>query len=188
MDTLSKWDAIYSQKRVDPTASRVLQHNQHLLPSQGDALDLACGQGGNAFLLAQAGLNVSAWDSSGVAINQLIGSAELKRLSINAQVRDVVQHPPLENSLDVLVVSNFLDRALCPVLIKALRPKGVLFYQTYCQQKVQPQGPNNPDFLLSNNELLSLFSSMSIRVYREEALLGDHQQGWRNQALLVAER
>jgi hypothetical protein len=29
---------------------------------------------------------------------------------------------------------------------------------------------------------------MNVRVYREEALLGDLEQGWRNQALLVAER
>jgi len=33
-----------------------------------------------------------------------------------------------------------------------------------------------------------LFSKMKVRVYREESLLGDQQQGWRNQALLVAEK
>ena len=63
-----------------------------------------------------------------------------------------------------------------------------MFYQTYCQQKVQQQGPSNPNFLLKDNELLQLFSSMKVRVYREESLLGDHQKGWRNQALLVAEK
>jgi len=45
-----------------------LTQNQHLLPSQGTALDLACGQGGNSQLLAKAGLDVLAWDSSAVAI------------------------------------------------------------------------------------------------------------------------
>lgn len=184
----TKWDTVYSHKENLPTASLVLIENQHLLPKNGTALDLACGQGGNAILLAKAGLKVSAWDLSPVAIEQLTVSADLNKVAINAQVRDIIKSPPEPDSLDVLVVSFFLDRDLCSNLLKALRPQGLLFYQTYCQQKVQQQGPNNTDFLLADNELLGLFSTMKMRVYREEALLGDHLQGWRNQALLVAEK
>ncbi|NOQ81763.1 MAG: methyltransferase domain-containing protein [Methylophaga sp.] len=184
----SKWDKIYSQKSELPKASLVLTNNLHLLPKHGVALDLACGQGGNALLLAEAGLDVWAWDASSVAIDQLREFAATRSLSVDAQVRDVVKLPPKENSVDVLVVSFFLDRDLCPLLLKALRPGGILFYQTYCQEKVADFGPRNPDFLLTDNELLKLFSPMNIRVYREEALLGDPLQGWRNQALLVAEK
>tara|TARA_R110001606_G_scaffold346892_3_gene495924 strand:- start:30777 stop:31346 length:570 start_codon:yes stop_codon:yes gene_type:complete len=187
-DIQTKWDAIYSKKDNAPTASLVLTQNQHLLPRNGIALDLACGRGGNAVLLAKAGLEVSAWDVSPVAIKQLQDFAYLNNLTINAQVQDVVALPPKPNSLDVLVVSFFLNRNLCKSLLGALRPGGVLFYQTYCQQKVEQKGPNNADFLLADNELLHLFSTMKVRVYREESLLGDHQQGWRNQALLVAEK
>jgi len=187
-DIQTKWDTIYNNKENSPTSSLVLTQNQHLLPQNGTALDLACGQGGNAMLLAKAGLEVSAWDVSLVAIKQLRSFADLNNLTINAQVRDVVTSPPEVNSLDVLVVSFFLDRSLCRQLLAALRPRGLLFYQTYCQQKVDQQGPSNTDFLLADNELLSLFSTMKVRVYREESLLGDHQQGWRNQAMLVAEK
>jgi tellurite methyltransferase len=184
----SKWDKIYSQKLVEPSAAFVLSENQHLLPSQGIALDLACGQGGNALLLAEAGLDVLAWDSSAVVIKQLSDVTKSKSLLVDAQVRDVVESPPHANSLDVVVVSFFLDRGLCSKLVEALRPGGLLFYQTYCQDKVSEQGPKNPDFLLADNELLTLFPTMKLRVYREESLLGDQQQGWRNQALLVAEK
>lgn len=184
----SKWDTIYSQKMDKPTAAHVLIENQHLLPSNGKALDLACGQGGNALFLHESGLDVLAWDSSTVAIQQLNERARSDAVSIDAQVRDVITLPPEANSLDVLVVSFFLDRQLCPRLIDALKPRGLLFYQTYCQDKVTEQGPRNCDFLLADNELLDLFSTMKVRVYREESLLGDHQQGWRNQALLVAEK
>lgn len=187
-DSQTKWDAIYSNKENNPTASLVLRQNQHLLPKKGIALDLACGQGGNAVLLAKAGLDVSAWDISPIAIKQLQNFAALNNVSINGQVRDVVASPPEANSLDVLVVSFFLDRSLCKHLLAALRPGGLLFYQTYCQQKVEQQGPSNAHFLLADNELLSLFFTMKVRVYREESLLGDHQQGWRDQALLVAEK
>lgn len=188
MTIQSKWDNIYSQKTLEPTASLVLTENQHLLPSQGTALDLACGQGGNARLLAEAGLDVLAWDISSVAIEQLRDFTALNSLSIDAQVRDVLESPPKANSLDVLVVSFFLDRALFPKLIEALKPSGLVFYQTYCQDKVSELGPKNPEFLLADNELLALFSPMKIRVYREESLLGNQQKGWRNQALLVAEK
>ena len=184
----SKWDGIYSQKTAMPKACLALEQNQHLLPREGDALDLACGQGGNALLLAELGLKVSAWDSSAVAIKQLTQHAEAKLLMVNAQVRDVVEQPPEPNSLDVLVVSYFLDRSLCQLLLNALRPNGLLIYQTYCEQKIEQSGPKNPDFLLKDNELLRLFSEMKMRVYREESLLGEHQKGWRNQAMLVAER
>jgi len=183
-----KWDKVYSQKLMEPTASLVLSENKHLLPENGLALDLACGQGGNARLLAEMGLDVLAWDLSPVAIEQLNQFAKSNVLAIDAQVQDVLSSPPEPNSLDVLVVSFFLDRGLCPQLVDAVKPGGLVFYQTYCRDKVNEQGPKNPDFLLSDNELLRLFSSMSLRVYREEALLGSHDQGWRNQALLVAEK
>lgn len=183
-----KWDAIYSKREISPSPALVLQQNHHLLPVCGVALDLACGQGGNALLLAEMGLDTSAYDISSVAISQLQQVAGSKGLKINTQVRDVLADPLEKNSLDVLVVSYFLDRDLCPYLIDALKPGGLLFYQTYCQEKVEPTGPNNPEFLLKDNELLQLFSAMKPRVYREESLLGKHQKGWRNQAMLVAEK
>jgi hypothetical protein len=53
---------------------------------------------------------------------------------------------------------------------------------------VDKRGPSNPDYLLADNELLSLFPKMMMRVYREEALLGNHAWGMRNQAWLLAEK
>lgn len=185
----TKWDRIYSERPVvSPSASTVLQQNKHLLPESGSALDLACGQGGNALLLAESGLTVQAWDLSSVAITQLNEIAKQKVLAVEGKVVDVSQHRFELNQFDVISVSNFLERGLCSAISAALKPGGVLFYQTYCQQKVDDIGPSNPDYLLADNELLSLFSGLKIRVYREEALLGQHDQGWRNQAMLVAQK
>lgn len=188
MSLAAKWNEIYKKKDLKPTASYVLEQYQHLLPSQGTALDLACGQGGNAILLAKAGLTVSAWDISEVAIEQLSSLAQSHSLVVNAQVRDVLKNPPEKNSLDVLVVSFFLDRSICKVLLAALKPNGLVFYQTYCQMKTEQKGPKNKSYLLADNELLTLFEGMKVRVYSDEALLGDHAKGFRNQAFLVAER
>jgi len=183
-----KWNNIYQQAEGEPNVAEVLQHNHYLLPTKGDALDLACGRGGNALLMAEKGLSVKAWDISEVAIDKLTARALDKGLTVDAQVRDVIKNPPEPNSLDVLFVSHFLSRSLCPALYEAIKPGGLLMYQTFCEQKVSDSGPNNPDYLLADNELLSLFEGMKVRVYREEALLGQHDVGMRNQAWLFAEK
>lgn len=184
-----KWNRLYSEQAdVAATVAEVLTQNSHLLPADGRALDLACGLGANTLFLAERGLTPSAWDISSVAIEALQTEALAQGFNIDAQVRDVITQPPAAETFEVIVVSHFLHRALSDSLIEALTPGGLLFYQTFCRQKVYEQGPKNPDYLLEDNELLQMFSRMKLRVYREEALLGDLLHGWRNQALLVAEK
>ncbi|WP_297809137.1 class I SAM-dependent methyltransferase [uncultured Methylophaga sp.] len=184
-----KWDRRYRDQQTQlAEAAEVLQQNGHLLPANGVAMDLACGLGANSLFLAKAGLSVISRDISPVAINKLSAEAAAQGLDIDARVADVEREFPEKHSLDVLVVTHFLAREMAPALMAALRPGGLLFYQTYCRDKVFPQGPGNPDYLLADNELLSLFAGLNLRVFREESLLGAHNQGWRNQAMLVAEK
>lgn len=184
-----KWDGIYrNREEGTPQAAEVLKQNRHLLPVSGIAMDLACGLGANSLFLAEAGLTVLSWDISPVAIDRLASHAAGRGLPISAKVVDVERQPPQAQSLDVLVVTHFLNRQLIPALIAALKPGGLLFYQTYCRDKVSDRGPSNPDYLLKDNELLFLFEGLKLRVYREESLLGEHSQGWRDEAMLVAEK
>jgi tellurite methyltransferase len=184
---VDKWDARYADTAETPPA-RVLLENAHLLPRGGAALDLACGLGGNALLLASRGLEVFAWDSSGVAIDKLRALARVRGLTLQAEVRDVVRHPPEPGRFDVIVVSHFLDRNLTPHLIAALRAEGLLFYQTFTRSRVGECGPHNPDYLLAGGELLVMFSPLQPMVYRDEGLVGTIDQGFRGQALLVAKK
>ncbi len=182
-----KWDARYADAVETPPA-RVLLENVHLLPDRGAALDLACGLGANALLLASRGLEVVAWDSSSVAIDKLRALAQARGLTLQAEVRDVVQRPPEPERFDVIVVSRFLDRSLTPHLIAALRADGLVFYQTFTRSRVDEHGPHNPDYLLADGELLAMFSPLQLMVYREEGLAGNIDQGFRGQALLVAKK
>lgn len=188
-DLQKKWDQRYRQSLADePSAAQVLRENAHLLPVAGDALDLACGRGGNALLLATAGLRVQAWDLSPVAVGDLQARTVGGPLTLQAEVRDVLDRPPQPASFDVIVVSYFLERALAESLCAALRPGGLLFYQTFVRDKVNQRGPSNPEFLLAENELLLLFAELRTRVYREEGSLGDTTQGLRNEALYVGQK
>lgn len=185
----AKWDARHADPQAQPRAAEVLVQNRHLLPARGRTLDLACGLGGNALLLAHAHLQTQAWDISPVAIERLQAIAAREGLgNLQAEARDVERQPPPQDSFDVIVVSYFLDRELAPSLIAALKPGGLLFYQTFTRIAVSDQGPGNSDFRLGDNELLKLFSPLALRCYREENRLGDLSRGVRDVAMLVAEK
>jgi SAM-dependent methyltransferase len=184
----AKWDARYRKAERIPEPARVLSENLHLLAPSGSALDLACGLGENALLLAGQGLEVHAWDLSPVAIARLEAEAQRRGLGVTAEVRDVRTRPPGPASFDVITVAHFFDRDLAPAIAAALRPRGLLFYQTLTREAVSDRGPGNPDLRLAPNELLRLFPGLLVRFYREEGRLGDLSKGTRDLALLVAER
>jgi len=188
-DTQKKWDAIYQKAADDEySAVRVLQENQHLLPKDGSALELACGMAANAAFLAQHGLNTTAWDISEVVIERLKELPAMRGLAITFEARDIVQQPPPAELFDVIVVSYFLDRSLIPHIKRALKPSGLIFYQTFTQTYVNEGGPRSRDFRLADNELLQLFHDCQVLVYREEGRVGDLMQGYRNEALIVAQK
>jgi len=189
--TRIKWNQRY-QRAIDgnqlPEPAQVLTQYAYLLPEQGCALDVACGLGGNALYLARRMLQVDAWDLSDVAIGQLSQRMKREKLTITAQTRDILHHPPEPERYDVIVVSRFLERSIITGLIQALKPAGLIFYQTFIKNKDPGVGPNNPRYLLAENELLVLFSSLHILVYHDEGKVGDCRQGLRNEAVLIAQK
>ena len=184
----AKWNERYRDATGDPQASRVLREYLHLLPENGLALDLACGLGGNSILLAQQGLQVDAWDIADVPIAALQEVAHKRQLSIQAEVRDVVANPPVPETFDVIVVSYFLDRDIIPDLIQALKPGGLIYYQTFTRQRVSERGPQREEFRLADQDLLQLFSELQILFYREEGCVGDVLQGFRDEAMLIGRK
>ena len=184
-----KWDSRYQESDVsDVQPCHVLKENTYLLPDKGTALDMACGLGANAVWLSQNNLTVSAWDISKIAIDKLNLYANTQNLNINAQVRDVESSPPEKNSFNVIVVAHFLERSLAQYIIDALKPGGLLFYQTFTQTKVSDKGPANPAYRLADNELLNMFSDLQILLYREEGITGNTSKGLRDEAMLVAKK
>ena len=173
----AKWNTKYANSELThPVPAAVLVQEPNWLPKSGKALDLACGLGANARWLVARGLTVSAWDISTTAIELLRSSAQANNLT--AEVRDVITHPPEADSFDVIVVSRFLDRSLCPALTRALTPGGVLFYQTFIT------GLANKDYMLAPDELPTLFPELTVRMYQETSL----NDQYKSEALFVGQR
>jgi tellurite methyltransferase len=184
-----KWNRIYRESEPGlAQPAQVLGDNDFLLPQSGTALDLACGLGANAVFLARRGLEVTALDLSAVAIDKLKEYAVTHQLPIEAR-RQIIDSLSLPESVyDVIVVSRFLDRTLSGSIMAALKPEGLLFYQTYTQEKQMELGPNNPEFLLGANELLTMFSSLRVVFYRENGFIGNCRLGLRNEAQFIGRK
>ncbi len=183
-----KWDNIYRSKdeATKPLACEVLIEYQHLLPSTGSVLDVACGLGGNSLFLAELGLEVTAIDISAVAVDRI---EAYQRSNISTLCASIDESVLKDKHFDVIVVSRFLDRTLCSSLINALHNGGLLFYQTFTQEKVNPEvGPGNPEYLLASNELLSLFHGLKVLAFTDQGRVGTHAKGFRNQSWLVAQK
>ena len=201
-DIRDKWNERYDKAYVPNQVIEVLELNQHLLSGQGKSLDFACGLGGNALRMAELGYESHAWDISDSALQKLQVFSQERKLKLYARQCDVSQENLEHESFDVIIVSRFLIRELIPSLIDALKPEGLIFYQTFVQQetplaqngipetiaKVVSTGPKNTHYRLHNNELLKLFSELNICYYREDNMLGNMDKGIRNEALLVAQK
>lgn len=186
--TRQKWNRIHGAATDAGRPAWCLDTYRHLLPARGRALDLACGRGANAMLLAAHGLDTHAWDISERALAAVCGLAAGRGLPVTTLCRDVEAEPPTPDSFDVIVVSRFLHRPSAPALIAALREHGLLFYETFTRDRVGDGGPSNPDYLLEPGELLRLFAGLQPLVYRDEGRVGDLSAGWRDSACLVAQR
>lgn len=151
------------------TPARWLTDHAHLLPSSGTALDVACGRGRHALWLAERGLSVRAMDRDGDAVEALRAEAQRRGLPILAEQHD------LENGdaglgagiADVIVVVHYLHRPLFPALIRALRPDGLLIYETFTHAQALRGKPTNPAFLLASGELIQLVQPLDVIASRE---------------------
>lgn len=143
--------------------------NADLLPRGGTVLDLACGRGRHALLLASAGFDVHAVDRDPDKVEFVQATAARLRLSLTCAVVDLETDPPpmLPDGCDVVLVFNYLHRPLMPALRAALKPGGRLFYETFTTQQAQRGHPRNPAFLLEAGELPELVAPLTVLRSRE---------------------
>jgi len=182
----SEWDEKYRLAGEDAPGepASIVRELLPLLP-RGPALDLACGTGRHTLLLAERGQHITAVDQSSVALINLETAARAARLPvrhINAwkkYSRPVHQGIELlqadlegielpEESFDLILNIRYLQRSLFPQMCLALRPGGVLLFETYTRAQLEfDGGPRNPVHLLESNELRTAFPGLRVLFYRE---------------------
>ena len=182
----SEWDEKHRLAAQEPAAepAGILRELLPLVPA-GPALDLACGTGRNALFLAESGRHVIAVDWSAAALDILATRALEKKIAVRRIERlEAVKHPrgpgiellqadlekitlPKE-SYDAIVCVRYLQRTLFPEICRALRPGGLLLYETYTEAQLEFEGgPRDPAHLLKTGELRDAFPELCVLFFRE---------------------
>ena len=147
-----------------------LTSHRALLRAGGRALEVACGRGRNALWLARLDFETTAIDRNAAAVADLQARAQRESLALHGLVEDLESVPPPSlgaATFDVVVVTHYLHRPLFPSILAALRPGGVLVYETFLRAQAARGRPTNPDFLLEPGELRRLVSPLEIVDWRE---------------------
>jgi len=144
---------------------------------QGKVLDVATGRGRHAVFLATQGFSVHGIDRNHEALDCLNAqNQETSQLQITTECMDLetndLQPPDLgTEAYNVILVFFYLYRPLFPQLLKALKPGGVILYETFLlENHIHRQHPRRKEFCLETNELLTLLEGFQILHYDE----GDH--------------
>ncbi|KXJ54076.1 MAG: hypothetical protein AXW12_13030 [Thalassospira sp. Nap_22] len=144
-------------------SSWVTQHCPTPNPARNRALDLACGKGRHSFWLADQGWQVTAIDRD---LSQTDTDTNQAINWIEADLE--TGHWPLgDQQFDLIIVANYLHRPLFEYLRDAVRPGGILIYETFMFGNEAYGRPRSPDFLLRTDELADTFADWTITAHQQ---------------------
>jgi SAM-dependent methyltransferase len=161
---------------ADPPSAFVVEWARRMLadlPARPRALDVAMGRGRHALALARMGCRVAGIDTRFDAVYAAHARAQALGLRLDAVCADLTMSPLPVGRFDLIVVTRYLDRALFPSLRRALRPSGVLLYETFTDNQLRyARGPRSRAHLLYPGELRMLVSGMNV-LFDEELTAPD---------------
>lgn len=156
-----------------------------LLP-RGLALDIGAGTGRHSLLLSRAGFKVVAIDYAEAGLRVLQTIARAERLRVWPLAADLGTFPLPRARFDAILNVNFLDRALLPRLVDALRPGGALLFDTFLIDQAATGHPRDPAFMLRHYELREMLEGMELVRYREGLVAyPEGKRAWRAAALAI---
>jgi len=161
-----RWNDRYRARRPAKGPCAFLPEVAHLLPDTGKVLDLAGGEGRNAFWLAERGLDVTIADISEVALARARERAEESGLSVQTLEVDLEEQPAPAGPWDLIVCVLYLDRPLLGRVHELLAPGGQLIF-------VQPTVRNRErhehaaGYLLQEGEAPGLLNGLRLVHYDE---------------------
>ena len=159
----ARWNKRYREKPfrtwVEPLVEKYYDR-----ANLGYALDIACGEGRNTHFLAKKGFEVDAVDLSDFALSQIEEDPKIHKIEA-----DLDFYTLEKNKYDLILNINYLNRRFFHQIKEALKPGGVVIFETFIIAHGDFDNPQNPEYLLRKNELLHAFIEMDI-IYYEERL------------------
>lgn len=165
MNHISRWNERYrdrSRETLSGPRPYLIRH-AGLLPHRGLAIDIAMGLGGNAGFLLGLGLDVIGVDGAEIAVRE----AKSRHPQLMAVITDLQNFSLPAASFDVILNFYYLQRSLWDVYIQALKPGGLLIFETLSHQMHELRPDIDLEFLLRPGELVQAFSQLEIIDQRE---------------------
>ncbi len=125
-------------------------------------LDIACGNGRHMQWFAARGHAVLGVDRAPEALKSAAAFGEVLACDLEAS-----PWPLPGQTFGVVVVTNYLWRALLPRIVDSVAPGGVLLYETFARGNETVGRPANPDFLLAPGELLRACAGLHVVAYED---------------------
>jgi tellurite methyltransferase len=163
------WNARYTErldKKEIGEPRPFLTENARYLPSAGLGLDIAMGLGNNAHFLISRGLQVIGIDISEVGVR----ASKEKSPNLLGVVADLAHFYLPENTFDVILNFFYLQRNLWSDYVSALRPGGVLFFETMTDKMLSANPDINSNHILATGELKTAFFALETLVYEEVSI------------------
>jgi len=137
----------------------------------GPVVDLACGYGRHAAACGGLGLPTLAVDSDAAALRALQHASRGLRKPpwpVLADLEAECGIPIAEQSCGAILIFRFLYRPIAAAIAEALRPGGLLLYETFTVEQLRVGwGPRRAAFLLEPGELRRLFPALEVVAYEE---------------------
>ena len=143
--------------------SNWVKHCIEKVPSkQGYVLDLACGKGRHSLFLSNLGYNVLSVDIDENNLNFFNGKLIKKKV---VDVENINNWPLEDKKFFAIIVTNFLNRTIFPLIISSIKKGGYLIYETFSEGHQKIGKPNNPEYILKKHELIKLTAKMQLLTY-----------------------
>lgn len=159
---------------------------------RGSVLDVGCGTGENALLLAAQGLDVMGVDAAALAVRKAMKKARRRGLKARFAVHDALRLETLDSTFDTVVDSGLFHTfddgerlRFRASLAAVLRPGGRYFMLCFSELEGGSGGPRR----VTRDEIRDVFDGHGFRVVRVDSALletrdGDGRKAW----LAVIER
>jgi 2-polyprenyl-3-methyl-5-hydroxy-6-metoxy-1,4-benzoquinol methylase len=175
-DNNTKWDKRFRDEDFalgtdpSPYLAANIGFIKSLVPC-GKALDIACGEGRNSIFLAREGFEVTGIDISEAGLEKASKWMERENLRIDFR-RENLEKYEITETYDLIINFNFLLRDLIPKEVAALRPGGVIVFDSILDSPYVPT-THKKEFLLGPGELYSIFSAFPGKIFFPEERLHD---------------
>jgi tellurite methyltransferase len=166
-DDRQRWEARYATGDCGPgrAPSEFLVAHADLI--HGRVLDVAAGSGRNALFLARRGNRVDAIDISLTGLRSARLAAVAEGIAVRGIQADLEDFPLPVGLYDAAINIRYLQRSLFVPLQRAVKPGGIILFETFLIGQQAFGHPRNPVHMLQPGELRDAFAGCEILVYRE---------------------